>query len=368
MNRYFYYNVTMTMMINLFLFVPRILIENRFHGAVMALIVGGAIGSLLAFLFTIAIRSFPGMGLPEIVRESMPAWIWKPLLLFFALYWFVSGTSIVNIISIMIVRFFNQNIKLTFLNIFFVLICIWAATRPTRTVLFGQEIAMVLCLPLLIFILAKAYSNNMMDWDAIRTVANYVGHPPSLIALSSASIVMIGYVNFCIFNRNFKQEGKIRYRWVLPIMGYLTLATTFFVPIGFHGTIGVGDYIHVWVATTDSLRMKYGFFDRVVYLFVLTYILLSFVYVSVVWHIAAELAKGCFSSKKPNLDKVETPALSWCICCIFGLLTILYQWAVKERMEAAYANYWIHIRFWSEIVLVCFLCYVARRKRKKVKA
>jgi hypothetical protein len=356
------------MLMNLFFYVPNFLLEDRFKGAVMALTLGGAIGSLLAYLFSVAIRKFPGMGLPEIFRESLPTWIGKPMLLYFALFWFSLGTAIVNSISIIIVRFFNPGIKLTILVIFFVLICIWAATRPSRTLLFGQEIIMVLTLPLLIFMLAKSYSNNLLDWDAIRTVANYVGHPPSLTALSSASILLIGYLNFCIFNRNFKQDEKIRYQWILPIMGYLTLATTFFIPIGFHGTVGVGDYIHVWASTADSLRMKYGFFERVVYLFVITYILLSFIFVSVVWHIGAETFKGCFASKKPNLDRVETPVLSWCICVLFGLLTVVYQMAVKEKTEAVLAGYMQNIRFWSEVGLVVLLCYAAARKRKKEKA
>jgi hypothetical protein len=235
-------------------------------------------------------------------------------------------------------------------------------------VLFGQEAAMVLALPTLIFMLSKAYSSKLLDWDAIRTVANYVGHPPSLTALSSASIVLIGYLNFCIFNRNFKQEEKFRYRWILPIMGYLTLATTFFIPIALHGTIGVDNYIHIWVSTSDSLRMKYGFFERVVFFFVMAYILLSFVYVSVVWHVGAELFKGLFSSKKPNLDRVETPVLTWCTCGVIGLLTVVYQIMVKEKMQSVFAGYFLNIRFWSEVGLVILLCFAALRKRKKGKA
>jgi hypothetical protein len=358
----------MAMLMNLFFYVPHFLIEDRFKGAVMALILGGAIGSLLAFLFSAAIRKFPGMGLPEIFRESLPAWIWKPVLLYFVLFWFSLGTTITNLIAIIIVRFFNQEFKLTYLVIFFVLICIWAATRPTRTVLFGQETAMVLALPTLIFLLAKSYGSKLLDWDAIRTVANYVGHPPSLTALSSTSIALVGCLNFCIFNRNFKQEEKLRYQWILPILAYLSLATTFFIPIGLHGTVGVDNYIHVWVSTADSMRMKYGFFERVLYLFVMTYILLSFVFVSVVWHVAAEAFKGLFSSKKPNLDRVETPVLSWCICGIFGLLTVVYQIMVKEKMETVLAGYLENIRFWSEVGLVALLCFVAVRKGKKGKA
>jgi hypothetical protein len=334
----------------------------------MALILGGAIGSLLAFLFSAAIRKFPGMGLPEIFRETLPAWIWKPVLLYFVLFWLNLGAATTNLVSIIIVRFFNPEIKLTYLVVFFALICIWGATRPTRTLLFGQEAALVLALPTLIFLLAKTYGSRLLDWDAIRTVANYVGQTPSLTALSSASIVLIGYLNFCIFNRNFKQEEKFRYRWILPIISYLTLATTFFIPIGLHGTIGVDNYIHVWVSTADSLRMKYGFFERVVYFFVMAYILLTFVFVSVVWHVGAESFKGLFSSKKPNLDRVETPVLSWCICGSFGLLTVVYQMMVKEKMLTVLSGYFVNIRFWSEVGLVALLCFVAVRKRKKGKA
>jgi hypothetical protein len=356
------------MWMNLFYFVPYFLLEDRFKGAVMAMILGGAIGSLMAYLFSVAIRKFPEKGLPEIFREFLPAWIWKPVLFYFVLFWFSLGVSVTNTNAIIIARFFNPNIKLTFLIIFFVLICIWAATRPTRTILYGQEIVILLILPAVMFILAKACGNKMLDWDAIRTVANYVGHLPSLTALSSASIVLMGYLNFSIFNRNFKKDEKFRYRWILPIMGYLTLVTTFFIPIGFHGTVGVVDYIHVWISTADSMRMKYGFFERLVFLFIIVYLLLSLVFVSVVWHVGAETFKGCFASTKPNLDRVETPVWSWCICGIFGLLTVVYQKVAKEKMEIAIAGYLENIRFWSGIGLLVLLFIVVGRKRKKGKA
>jgi hypothetical protein len=108
--------------------------------------------------------------------------------------------------------------------------------------------------------------------------------------------------------------------------------------------------------------------ERVLYLFIMAYILLSFVFVTVVWHVGAELFKGLFSSKKPNLDLVETPVLSWCTCGVFGLLTVVYQIMVKEKMQSVLAGYFQNIRFWTEVGLVLLLCFAAVRKRKKGKA
>ena len=43
----------------------------------------------------------------------------------------------------------------------------------------------------------------------------------------------------------------------------------FFVPIGFHGTVGVEDYVYLWSMTADSMMTEYGFINRVLFVFLL---------------------------------------------------------------------------------------------------
>ncbi len=51
MNRYFFYNFILVSFINLMLYVPHILIQLRYSGAVSSMLVGIVIGSILVYMY-----------------------------------------------------------------------------------------------------------------------------------------------------------------------------------------------------------------------------------------------------------------------------------------------------------------------------
>ncbi|MGO4185706.1 GerAB/ArcD/ProY family transporter [Paenibacillus sp. MCAF9] len=366
MNRYFYYNFILVSFINLLLYVPHILIQYRYTGAVSSIVVGIVIGTILVYMYTSAMARYPGKGLPEILKLHSPQWLVTISMLFFSIMWWFATTIVVVAYAILINRFFNPDADANVILAMLVIACGYAATRSTLSVMFIIEIGMIVNAPIIIFILFKAVRSNQLNWDAIHVVANYITEMPTLTCIAASTFIFTGYINLSLFNRLFPPNFRFKFRLIYPIAGAVILLITFFVPIGFHGTEGVNQYIYIWSQTADSLLMQYGFIERVLFLFLIVFLNLTLVYTMSGWHQAMEFVKSCFPSYKPEFDSLKTPMSNYVIIGIFALLSILYLMLTNEKMNMLITTYWLIVRFFVEILIVVWVFALSKRRSKSI--
>ncbi|MCA0755315.1 GerAB/ArcD/ProY family transporter [Paenibacillus sp. N4] len=366
MNRYVFYNFILVSFINLMLYVPHILIQYRYTGAVSSIAAGSVIGTVLLYLYTSALARYPGKGLPEILKIHFPGWPATVLTLFFAIMWWFATTVVVVAYAILINRFFNPDVNTTVILLTLVLACGYAATRSTLTVMFVIEIGVIINAPIIMFILFKAVRSPQLNWDAIRVVANYITAMPSITALAAASFVFTGYINLSLFNRLFPPNFRFKFRWVYPTFGLAILLVTFFVPIGFHGTETVNRYIYIWSVTADSLLMQYGFIERVLFLFLIVFLNLTLVYTMSGCHQAMEFIKSCLPGEKAEIDSPETPVSNYVIVSCFALLTMIFQLLTNEKLNMQITSYWLVLRMFIEFFSVIGIFILSRRRSRAV--
>ncbi|WP_339207814.1 GerAB/ArcD/ProY family transporter [Paenibacillus sp. FSL K6-3182] len=366
MNRYFYYNFVLVSFINLLLYVPHILIQYRYTGAVSSILVGIVIGTILVYMYTSAMARYPGKGLPEILKLHSPQWLVTISMLFFSVMWWFATTIVVVAYAILINRFFNPDADANIILTMLVIACGYAATRSTLSVMFIVEIGMIVNAPIIIFILFKAVRSNQLNWDAIHVVANYITEMPTLTCIAASTFIFTGYINLSLFNRLFPPNFRFKFRFIYPIAGAVILLITFFVPIGFHGTEGVNQYIYIWSQTANSLLMQYGFIERVLFLFLIVFLNLTLVYTMSGWHQAMEFVKSCFPSYRPEFDSLKTPMSNYVIVGIFALLSILYLMLTNEKMNMLITTYWLIVRFFVEILIVVWVFVLSKRRSKAV--
>lgn len=200
MNKYFYYMVVLNMLLNIMVAVPDILIQHRYSGAFMAMILSAPFGALSAYLFTKTMVAHPEQGLPEIFKTYMPAWIRVSFLLFLAVMWLTAGYIVLNLFTQITLRYINPEASLLMIATLFALLGVWGATRPSFTVLYVMEILIILCSPLIAFILYKAITNEYVRWDAIQVMFDYIIQWPSWTSFTAATYLYIGYLNMAVFN------------------------------------------------------------------------------------------------------------------------------------------------------------------------
>lgn len=364
MNRYFLYNYVLVSLINLMLYVPHILIQYRYTGAVSSIIIGTVIGSALIYAYTSVITKFPGKGMPEILKMYFPRWIVTINMLLVTMMWLFASIIVIIAYALLINRYLNPDINPIVIIIMLVIACGYAATRSTLTVIFMIEIGVLINVPFIAFFLFKASRSPHLNWDAIRVVANYVTEMPNLTSIAAASFIFTGYLNLSLFNRLISANFRFKHRWIYPIIGFTILLITFFIPIGFHGTEEVNQYIYIWTVTADSMLMKYGFIERVLFVFLVIYLNLSLVYTMSIWHQAMEFIKSCFPKNEPLTDSPETPLSNYVIIASFAILTILYALVADEQKNMFITSYWLSIRLFLEIFIVLWIFILSRRRPK----
>lgn len=355
MSRYFYYPIIVCMLINTIIYVPKVLMEARFTGAITAMLIAIPLGTLLAFIFAKAMNRFPGKGLPEILKAHTPSWIRIPILLFLGFMWFSAGSIVLVSYALITKRFINPDLQMSVLLVCFILVGRWSATRSSESILNVMEILIVLSSPLVMFISYKAFTSESFDWDAILVFTDYAFKTPSLMTLAAATYLFTGYVCLAVFHRFFQESKPIRYFWVIPIIGFLVCFTTFFIPIGLHGTQAVEKYVYVWVSTADSLNMKYGFIERVLFVFLMLYIMLCLLFIALTWHIATELIR--------SVSTKESLLVKWLIVACIGMITYIYGSTFNEKQLTHLAEQWLILRLFAELGLVGLIIYISRRKK-----
>ncbi|MBB6633861.1 GerAB/ArcD/ProY family transporter [Cohnella thailandensis] len=365
MYRYFYYHVFYIGMMNVMLFVPHILIKHRFDGAVSGILAGIVIGTVLTVGTVYCYRQFPELGLPEILKRYFPDWIVAALLYLSCLLWLAGGVLGSYTFAQTMGLFFNPDMNHYQFLLLIIVSSVFAGSRSTRTIQFANEILFWLCMPLLLFILFKAFSSPYLSWDAIRIVAGYVAGPPSLTLLAASTFFYTGYLNLTLFNRLYPAKFRIKRLWSIPLLGAFLGFVSFFIPIGLHGTMGVEQYIYLWSVTADSMSLKYGFIQRILFIFLIMFTLLSLMFMMNVFHACMEYIKASHPRHKPQPEQLPVPKTNWIVCSFFGAACFLFSlWANEGRSQWA-TELWLIVRFLFELgsfVLIIVLALLEKRR------
>jgi hypothetical protein len=351
------------MLINAILFVPRILIDERYDGAILSMILGPIIGGTFMYIFTSSMLKFRGQGLPEIMKQSLPKSISIPLLLFLGTVSFISGALVLINYAFIVSRYLIPETPVYILLILFVTVSSFGALQSSKTVLYSTELILLLSLPLLLFSIFKAYTNKNMNYDEVRALIDYACILPSWKSLSVSTYAVTGYISLSIFNRAFTGIQTLKHLWTVPCLGFSILLTAFFVPIGILGTDGVNDYIFTWVSTADAVRMKYAFIERVVYIFLLIYLGISYLFAMTTWHVGSEMMSGCLPGHQPNTTSVNSVLPNAISCAVFGIGTVIVgNWLGEDDLFTV-SSYWMMIRFPIDIFIVLSV-YILSKWRK----
>ncbi|MEH7491571.1 GerAB/ArcD/ProY family transporter [Neobacillus niacini] len=349
------YLVILNMLTNVIIFVPKYLIQYRFDGLILSMLLATVIGIGLMYLDTIVYARFPGQGLPEILDLGLN----KPLKIFvlvgFSFFWFIAGLiSLLGYIDILH-RIINPELSKVWLLVAFLVVLGFVIQLPTRKVMYLLEIILLLNVPFIGFVFIKALTSDYLNWDSIFEVVTHAATVPKLNPVAIASYVFSGYANIIVFNRLLKEKIKSINFVIIFFVSLLTLFTSVFIPIGMHGSDGVQEYIYPWIMTADSLRLPYSPVERVVFLFLMLYINITLISVSVHWHVAFELMKGVYKSKKSKTNNRLLMAF------FFGL-SILAVLRFDFMHPELISMYWLIARFFVEIIAIIGFFFFLRRK------
>jgi hypothetical protein len=365
MNRYFYYLVVTNMLVNVLALVPRVLINERFNGAVWALPISAVIGFVVMVAFVRTLGKFPQKGLPEILDTIMPVWLRNVLLAAFALNWYFSGCLTIVGLSEFTRKFLNPEITKVSVVGLYLAISVYMARMKSNQILNMLEIIVLLVLPLNLFILVKTIFHPHMSWDAVRAVGMFYNHPPSVKSIAANTYVYSGYISMVVFNRvipHFRPKGL----WGIVLFGLFISFTTMFIPIGYQGADGVGDFTFPWMSTADSMRIELGFIERVMFVYMFLYGQIAFAGIIVHWHVAFECFKSVSAQKGEPLKWANSKYFPWIVMAFFAAGAVGGSMMNNKQMFDV-GELWVEVRMFVDLLLVIVIMLASGRVNRHAK-
>ncbi|QDP41768.1 GerAB/ArcD/ProY family transporter [Radiobacillus deserti] len=359
-NRYFHYLIFINILINVFMFIPSILLSERYKGALISMIIGIFIGTAILLLFVRSINNFRKQTIIDII-DLVPKWFRIVFLLFLVFLWFTAGMVTLLAFTNVTVRFLNPEMPSISMHLIFLgFIVFMLYTLKTEKILHTLEIILVLNVPFLLLILYQAYVNSYLSVNSILEAGTQLWEVPSLKAIAASSFVFSGYANLVVFNRAFDIPFKVKHLWYVPLVCAFALCTSFFIPIGMWGMDGVTDLTFPWIATADTFRIEYGPIERVISLFILTYISLSLISVIIHWHVAYEILKNLLKIRDRKIKAHRYGEIT--ILTVFSGIVLVIEHFLRERQILRMGEMWLIFRLPGELLLLIVVLMIARRR------
>lgn len=300
MSRFLFYMILINMMTSMVSLTPRILIAGSGSGTILSLLLSLIVGTVLTYILVNLFRRFPGQGLPEILEIHAPKWFAKPVLLLFGLAWYTAGLFTLTVYSIIIIRFLTPNMSIYTIVLTFVIVVTYGVFMKAHNILYMSELIFIIVVPFIFFVQLKGYFSRDLNWDYVRVALMEVNHLPDYGAFTSTLFIIIGISNLVIFNRVFTHLKKPSKKGIalLTILLAYVLATTYFLPLGFGGYDALENSMFPWIMTSDSLRMKFGIIERIVFIFIGAFLALGVVSITMHWHVSIQLLSSVLYSKR----------------------------------------------------------------------
>lgn len=361
-SRYFYYLFLMNNLINVINFVPRELIERRFDGALISLIIAVPVGCLTVFFFSSMMNKFPGKTIPDIFHAGLPKPVSVPLLLFLLTLWYIVGLiTLISFVDITL-RYISPDVNPYMIMGGFLVVVLICCLFDSVSLLYGLEVILWMTVPMIVYMISKTLASPNFSWDAVFQTCTHLWNTPDLQALAAATFTFSGYANLVIYNKVL-QGFRPRRVWILAVEGLIALLLTLLVPIGIHGTMAVDRHAYPWFSVADSIRIETFLIERMLYVFYLAYLVLSMVSVIIHWHVCQQLLKQVHPSM-PRLSESKPRMVNGVIAGLFAGLA-LFGMRLDPYDANRLAEWFLNARWLGELFLLVFLYYCVRKLRRR---
>lgn len=147
----------------------------------------------------------------------------------------------------------------------------------------------------------------------------------------------------------------------IAVIGAMAFVTTYFIPIGLLGFDAVGNVVYPWITTSDTLRLEFFVVERVIYIFLLLYLAISFLSVLIHWHVTFELLKSIMWFKKLQWKQRNlTPYLFISLFWLVSLLSVNY---LTENHLIQYSSYFLNYLLFSFAIMFSLFWFIKRRAK-----
>ncbi|ARD47854.1 GerAB/ArcD/ProY family transporter [Sporosarcina sp. P33] len=364
MSRFVYFLLLSNMAANLIAAGPRILFSKSEDGAIVAIIMGLFFGVFMNWALITSLKAFPGKSLPEILTQYVSGWIKVPVLLFLGGIWYTAGfQTLITYIDILL-RFLTPEMSVYTVISMFVIVISYSLIMQSRNVLYMLELVFILFFPVAVYYVVKIYFAEQMNWDYVVLAMTYIDNPPSYLVFSTTAFYFVGAFDIIIFNSLLKKRMKFGIKQALIVfsLGTFTVFTSYFIPIGVLGFDDIENILYPWILTSDSIRMKYGVIERVVFIFLILFLAVAFLNIILHWHVAYKLFESVFGMEKLSAGIRKYSSMA-AVIIVFWTAAFFITLKVTDYDLFLYSQYFFQLIPIVFVGLMILMLLVNRRAR-----
>ena len=364
MSRFVYFLLISNMIANLIAASPRIFFAKSEEGAIVTMIIALFFGVFINWALITSFKAFPGKSLPQILSLYLSKWISVPALFFLGVIWYVSGLqTLITYIDILL-RFLTPEMSVYLVIAMFIPVITFGVIMQSRNILFTLELVFVLSLPAAIYYIVKLYFAEQVSWDHVAVAMTFIDNPPNYTVFSTTTYLFIGAFDIIIFNSFLKKKMTfgIKQALIVFFLGAFALFTTYFIPIGVLGFDQVEGILYPWILTSDSIRMKFGVIERVIFIFLLLFLAIAFLNITIHWHVACKLFQSAFGIEQLKIKLREKISLV-IMLVVFWSIAIYTTLNVTEYDLFLFSRYYFNLIPIVLFALITLMLVVNRRAK-----
>jgi len=363
MNRYLFYMIVLVF-IALMSVQQVIFLDEAYRGSLMSILLAFIAGTGFIVWLTRLFSRFPNQGLPEIAHRWLPRPLAVPFLLVQSALWFATGVFPLLYMCEVAKRFIDPDYATNEPLALFLAVIVMFVNIHSLSLLYFIEIILVLTLPLLVVLCFKSYFSDQLMSYSMMEAASRILEAPTYGAFSAAVLLFCGCMGLVVFNRHI--APKVVNLWYLLLLSagcFAFLLTAYFIPIGLFGADGIQYINYPWYAVADTLRMQYGFVDRILFITIPLNIFTTLALVLMTWHVGLQLWKSVWPNPRTvwgNLAIAYVP-----IAALFVFLEMVENELGFTRVKE-YAAYWNWGQPVGAILVLLLLSFAARRSKRSL--
>ncbi|PIC99135.1 MULTISPECIES: GerAB/ArcD/ProY family transporter [unclassified Sporosarcina] len=364
MSRFVYFLLISNMTANLIAASPRIFFAKSEEGAIVTMIIALFFGVFMNWALITSFKAFPGKSLPQILSLYLSKWITIPALFILGVIWYVSGLqTLITYIDILL-RFLTPEMSVYLVIAMFIPVITFGVIMQSRNILFTLELVFVLAFPAAAYYIVKLYFAEQVSWDHVGIAMTFIDNPPDYTVFTTAIYLFAGAFDIIIFNSllNKKMTFGIKQALIVFFLGAFALFTTYFIPIGVLGFDQVENIMYPWILTSDSIRMKFGVIERVIFIFLLLFLAIAFLNITIHWHVACQLFQSAFGIEHMKM-KLRKKASLITVVMVFWLIAFYTTLKITEYDLFFYSKYYFNTIPIIFIGLMVLMLVVNRRAK-----
>lgn len=332
------------------------MVESK-DGVLFSMALAAISGVLITFITVKFFNNFPGQDLIELLKTRTTKWFSIPVLLYFALNWYIAGLITLVTFTFILIRFLSPETSIFMFVLSFLFVISYGILAKTKSVLYMIELTVIVFSPFVFLLIVKSYVNDVFNMDYVKVALMHVNEWPSYSAYTASTYLYIGIVNLVVFNRYLTEKIRfgVKQIIIIGIAGVFILLTTYFVPIGIAGFDEIDRLIYPWISTSDSIRMRFGIVERLLFIFLLIFLAIAVLSIVIHWHVSLKFFSTVFPLRKMKWrNKHLSPVLILLLFWIGGVYMVSY---LTEHQLFIYTSYFFNLLplFFTILIIVFFV-------------